>query len=572
MATTSRYNNPALPDCRPRGQCDPAPVCPACGGLECLCRPRFFAGQLLTEDDLNRLDSYIVAKNRLHNRYLHGWGVACGLEVVCNACDPEGGRGTVIVRPGYALSPCGNDIIVCRESAVNICDLIARCRPKDDMCLPDPQTPGGVPSDNDCGGGTEEWILGVCYTEKPSRGVTALMNAADPAKTSCGCSHGSCGCGGSGSSGCGCGGKKKAKGSNGAKVPPRECEPTVTCESYAFSVWKAPKKNPDKRTWGPAAQRFACCIEPFLSALGQFPQDATQAELMQWYFDLRETIRTFLLDEGLYDCAIAAKLASVMTPQPAGNNVAVNNNAVLDATYAILAIGALILQKCFCAALLPPCPETAETDCVPLATITVKRRPCTVVKVCNLSARKFLITIPTIQYWLSFFTLFTDVSIRDFFEKICCTDLERWMQDYTRTNGATLFARQGNLPMEQPVAKGTKAPLGSMVLRAFMQPGRPVNAATFMLAAMGARDETGQPLASDDELANPADFLLAHQVIAPALRAALPPELQTRGGLSGQIDAFRAGEASGLAGEIEELKRKVSEQQAQIDQLTKRRR
>ena len=63
---------PAGPSCQP---------CPDCGGLECLCRPRFFAGQLLTEQDLNRLDQYIVAKNQLHNRYLVGHGVVCGLEV-----------------------------------------------------------------------------------------------------------------------------------------------------------------------------------------------------------------------------------------------------------------------------------------------------------------------------------------------------------------------------------------------------------------------------------------------------------------------------------------------------------
>src|ERR1700756_439650 len=92
------------------------PACPVCGGLECLCRPRFFAGQLLTDEDLKRLDHYITAKNKLHNRYLIGWGVACGLEVVCDACD-----GTVTVRPGYALSPCGEDIVVCADTPVDVC-------------------------------------------------------------------------------------------------------------------------------------------------------------------------------------------------------------------------------------------------------------------------------------------------------------------------------------------------------------------------------------------------------------------------------------------------------------------
>src|SRR5678816_3122202 len=140
---------PVLRDCRPKPTCDPRPVCPACGGLECLCRPRFFAGQLLTDEDLNRLDHYIVAKNRMHNRYLFGTGVVCGLEVVCSLCDPAG-NGTVVVRPGYALSPCGNDIVVCHDEQVNICDLINRCRPRvPDECL-DPRNPN-----ENCRQGTE---------------------------------------------------------------------------------------------------------------------------------------------------------------------------------------------------------------------------------------------------------------------------------------------------------------------------------------------------------------------------------------------------------------------------------
>src|SRR5512147_1637223 len=101
--------------------CECGPTC--CCGLECLCRPRFFAGQLLTDEDLNRLDHYIVAKNRLHNRYLHGWGVVCGLEVVCSPCSD-----TVTVRPGYAIGPCGEDIVVCNDQPVDVCLLIANCR------------------------------------------------------------------------------------------------------------------------------------------------------------------------------------------------------------------------------------------------------------------------------------------------------------------------------------------------------------------------------------------------------------------------------------------------------------
>ena len=113
------------------------PVCPACRNLECLCRPRFFAGQLLTEEDLNRLDHYIVEKNKLHNRYLHGWGVVCGLEVFCHPCE-----GQVTVKSGYALSPCGDDIVLCEDDIVNVCDLIRGCRERERLDCEPPRPSG----------------------------------------------------------------------------------------------------------------------------------------------------------------------------------------------------------------------------------------------------------------------------------------------------------------------------------------------------------------------------------------------------------------------------------------------
>ena len=144
------------------------PVCPACGGLECLCRPRFFAGQLLTEEDLNRLDHYIVEKNKLHNRYLHGWGVVCGLEVFCHPCE-----GQVTVKAGYALSPCGDDIVLCVDDIVNVCDLIQRCRERERLDC-EPPRPAGTA---ECQDAVEQWVLTVCFTEQPSRGVTALRGS-----------------------------------------------------------------------------------------------------------------------------------------------------------------------------------------------------------------------------------------------------------------------------------------------------------------------------------------------------------------------------------------------------------
>ncbi|WHM41039.1 hypothetical protein [Streptomyces sp. BPTC-684] len=91
-----------------------------CGGeatvTSAFVRPRFFAGQLLTEDDLGLLVDYMTAKSRLHNRSLFGPGVVCGLGVTCAPC----GGGTVEVHPGHALDCAGNDIVVSCTERVDV--------------------------------------------------------------------------------------------------------------------------------------------------------------------------------------------------------------------------------------------------------------------------------------------------------------------------------------------------------------------------------------------------------------------------------------------------------------------
>lgn len=87
-------------------------------------RPRFFAGQLLTEDDLSALTAYTTAKDRLHNRYLFGAGVVCGLWVSCDPC----GGGTVTVQPGYALDCCGNDLMLSCAATLDVNAMIRDLR------------------------------------------------------------------------------------------------------------------------------------------------------------------------------------------------------------------------------------------------------------------------------------------------------------------------------------------------------------------------------------------------------------------------------------------------------------
>lgn len=94
--------------------------------LDCIVQPRFFCGQLLTDQDLAAIVTWAEDKFRL-NRFRDGWGVACGLDVRCDHNNP----GHIIVDPGYAIDCCGNDIIVCEPASIDLSDA---CCPEKDPC------------------------------------------------------------------------------------------------------------------------------------------------------------------------------------------------------------------------------------------------------------------------------------------------------------------------------------------------------------------------------------------------------------------------------------------------------
>jgi hypothetical protein len=97
--------------------CGCAPCTQECCELECLIRPRFFCGQMLTDADLTALVDWSRAHFRLA-RQRHGWGVVCGLEVTCHTSASAG----VLIRPGYAIDCCGNAIVLCEPVKVDLTD------------------------------------------------------------------------------------------------------------------------------------------------------------------------------------------------------------------------------------------------------------------------------------------------------------------------------------------------------------------------------------------------------------------------------------------------------------------
>lgn len=94
-----------------------------CDELKCLERNKFFDGKFITAKDLIKEQQYIIEKNKLHNRML-GHGVVYGLKV--KKAHPLETK--VIIEPGHAIDCCGNDIVVCTETVVDIADKIKECR------------------------------------------------------------------------------------------------------------------------------------------------------------------------------------------------------------------------------------------------------------------------------------------------------------------------------------------------------------------------------------------------------------------------------------------------------------
>lgn len=75
---------------------------------------------------------------RFHNKHLHGWGVVCGLEVVCGPEGPSGPREHITVKSGYAIDCDGNDVILEKDvEGLNLFDMIPT------------SPPGSVPNDGD---------------------------------------------------------------------------------------------------------------------------------------------------------------------------------------------------------------------------------------------------------------------------------------------------------------------------------------------------------------------------------------------------------------------------------------
>jgi hypothetical protein len=139
-----------------------------------LARVNFFNRQLLTADDMTTERDYFLQKLRRHNRFLHGWGVVCGLPVT--AAPADGSPWRVQIGSGYALGPYGDEIFVGEAVYFDLAACISGGATS--PCEPNLVTAGGA-------GTSTTAYLAIKYAE-------CLARPVQVAASGCGCDDNPC--------------------------------------------------------------------------------------------------------------------------------------------------------------------------------------------------------------------------------------------------------------------------------------------------------------------------------------------------------------------------------------------
>jgi hypothetical protein len=213
---------------------------------------------------------------------------------------------------------------------------------------------------------------------------------------------------------------------------PPACEPTVTCETYRYEVFPAPPEKivpgPRESAYGLAGlasivdsdlfREVACCLQPLTDSLPEMPAaNASQTTQSNWCCTMRQAMIQYLMLRGGTDCEAIARLQAIQCPSAELNPQAFAA-AMADARNALILVFAEILVGCLCSGALPPCPPPGDPR-VPLATVRVRVKDCSIVSVCDWTPlRKHVVTVKTLAYWLGWLP-FSGL-LRRFMEELCC--------------------------------------------------------------------------------------------------------------------------------------------------------
>ena len=94
-----------------------------CQPLPSLKRNNYFYGKLLTAEDFRTEQEYLINKQRLINRLVHGSGIVCGLEVTRGISES-----VIQVSEGFTLDGLGREVVLNNRLAI---DLNQKINPKE---------------------------------------------------------------------------------------------------------------------------------------------------------------------------------------------------------------------------------------------------------------------------------------------------------------------------------------------------------------------------------------------------------------------------------------------------------
>ena len=376
----------------------PQAACSCCEGLECIEKPRFFCGQLLTDVDLHATVNYVSAKSRLHNRFLFGTGVVCGLTVHCDVCTDT----KVVVDPGYALDCLGNDIVVCSPAVFDVAEALECKKKKEDPC--------GKPKD--CDPPETEYCLVISYDEQHLNPVNALVR------------------------------------DQGCRT--NRCEPSRTKESWRLQL--IDEATAQKLKIRPSAwSRIQGCLDDEYKKLEAFFEELKTAEAMTGAdrekalqainARIRAAILAFAKEHAMTRCDILDRICEldkqqrVPAPDLPWTDGAATPLPQPPVTRSLLMLYMQLVVDCVCDAFLMPCEPCCEPEVVLLACLTI--RDGKVVRICN-AVRTQVIAGTSIRYWLQpIFELVGRVM-----EQLCCGDLIRYLPAEAKYSAAVDKQRQ----------------------------------------------------------------------------------------------------------------------------------
>ena len=515
--------------------------CPACTGLQCLDRTRFFAGQLLSDADLNNEQSYWLAKSRLHNRYLNGWGVVCGIQVTCGEC-----AGWVTVQPGYAIDPCGNDIIVCAAQSFNVIQAIQACN------RPSPQTANCAPlrysPSPTCQDAQQQWCITVQYQEQPSSMVTPLRQTSSGASSCCSTSSAAgCGCGSNGSNGSSR--SMSSSSSSGSTqtssgTPAGACEPTRIIEGFQFGVSPVPEAASDELQPGTLIYQVEQCTKGIGQLMRQAPDLEALSGSQQMYQAMCNyvfTVQQYFAQTPTLTCCKVLKDVNAIKVAAGGDIAAYG--AVKDEITSILYAAHL---ECVSLALLPQCPPGPCDNRVPLACVTVRNGA--VQSICHFECRKQLIGYTALNYWLEPLIAVSGLgtSVSDILEKLCCCTSQKGpvqhlalLSAYTSSNITTSGLTNGAM-FNRAVGTFVTQKMGASMVNAFnpnfqavdMRPyvGQPLDTARESLIKQGfTADKLDIQIVDADPSWNAAAVGAGAQLAPSAVSNSQPLSLYVKG-------------------------------------------